>query len=70
MKTDERFDDIKKLYETSHQDEAVAYLDAGWRLLKILAKRDEGEFASYVLGWPSVEPPPHPKVKRPVGGNF
>jgi hypothetical protein len=72
MKPEEIYHDIKTLHETSRLDEATAYLDAGWRLLKVLAKRDEGEFASYVLGWPSVQPAPYPKVpdQRRAGGNF
>jgi hypothetical protein len=61
MKTEEIYHDIKKLHETPHLKEADAYIAAGWRLLKVLAKRDECEYASYVLGWPSIEPPLHPK---------
>jgi hypothetical protein len=58
------YHDIKKLHSTTHLGEANAYIAAGWRLLKVLAKRDEDEYASYVLGWHSEKPPEHPK------GNF
>lgn len=61
MKPEEIYHDIKKLHDTTHRKEADAYLAAGWRLLKVLAKRDEHEYASYVLGWPSSEPPIIPK---------
>jgi len=56
MEADERFQDIKKLHETPKRSEAEAYLASGWRLLKVLTKRDEYEYASYVLGWPSDQP--------------
>ena len=64
--TEEIYHDVKELHSTTHLDEANAYIAAGWRLLKVLAKRDEyeNEYASFVLGWPSEKPPEHPK------GNF
>ena len=64
MQIEEIYHDVKKVHTTTLPREANAYLDAGWRLLKVLAKHDDGEYASYALGWPSTEPPPHPK------GNF
>jgi hypothetical protein len=60
MNTEEIFHDIKELFETNHQAEANAYLTLGWRLLKVLSKRDEYEYAAYVLGWPSDAVPPRP----------
>ncbi len=61
MNEEEVFHDIKKLHETHKLTEANECIAAGWRLLKVLSKRDEYEYASYVLGWPSEQQPPLPK---------
>ena len=61
MEPEEVFHDITKLHETNKLREANAYLELGWRPLKVVSKRDEYEYASYVLGWPSVRPPKLPE---------
>jgi hypothetical protein len=61
MEPEEIFHDITQIHETNKQHEANAYLELGWRLLKVVTRRDEYEYASYVLGWPSTQPPKRPE---------
>lgn len=65
--SDEPLLGIQDLYETHRVSEARKYLALGWRLLKVLAKREEGEFACYVLGWPQDLPSIYPTTDYFVG---
>lgn len=61
-------DELADIVEVREEQElrANAFLLSGWKLLKVLAKRDEGEYASYVLGRPSSAPSPLPPPPRPA----
>lgn len=50
----DRTQEVYVLHETASLEIADDGLGKGWILLKVLTKRDEGEYASYVLGWPRV----------------
>ena len=47
-----QFQDITKIPTTYHTEEANQALSLGWRLLRVVTKRDQQEFAEYILGWP------------------
>lgn len=61
MEIEEVYHDVKQIHYTHRISEANAYLELGWRLLKVLAKRDKDEFAGFVLGWPQNGLAQHPK---------
>lgn len=61
MEVEEIYHDVKQIHYTHRISEANAYLELGWRLLKVLAKRDKDEFAGFVLGWPQNGLAQHPK---------
>lgn len=61
MKTEETFQDVKKVASVSDTMEANKMLKLGWRLLRVLAARDEGEYPIYIFGWHLVGEPQFPK---------
>ena len=61
MENEEICRDVKQIHYTRRIAEANAYLERGWRLLKVLAQRDKDEYAGFVLGWPQAGPAQHPK---------
>jgi hypothetical protein len=61
MEIEEVYHDVKQIHYSHRIAEANAYLELGWRLLKVLAKRDKDEYAGFVLGWPHDRLAQHPK---------
>lgn len=59
-KPEESFQDITVVKEIINHSVVNDYLALGWRLLKVLSKRDEDEYAAYILGWPNPGQPVTP----------
>ncbi len=55
METDERFSDIEQVEEILNVSMVNKRLAEGWRLLKVLTKHDEHDYAAYVVGRPKKD---------------
>ena len=53
MEQEDQFQDIVKIHSTYQVAEANQALSFGWRLLRVVTKRDDQEYAQYILGWPT-----------------
>jgi hypothetical protein len=57
---EEKFQDVREIHTAYRADEANQHLKLGWRLLRVLTKRDDQDYAEYVLGWYKEGDPAHP----------
>jgi hypothetical protein len=53
MESEDQYFDIVEVKETPDKDDANELLAKGWRLLKVVTKYDDHEYAEYVLGKPA-----------------
>ena len=54
--------EITHLERTTDTRHSNAYLAHGWRLLKVLVRRDEDEYPEFILGWPRDGKPVYPTM--------
>jgi hypothetical protein len=63
--TEEIYHDVKKVARVSDHQDANKLLALGWRLLRVMTGRDEGDYPIFILGWYQEGEP-----KVPINFNY
>ena len=64
MESEDQYGDIVEVKETGDKEHTNELLAKGWRLLRVVTKRDDDEWAQYVLGKPATSKIDYSKLTK------